>query len=186
MKPLSFSPRVLFHLAFIGFSFFAAAGDPNPAPPIISSASVSNGQVRLQWTPLPAVSQFTILSTPELGGAYVPNSSGQIQGYEWTAPVTGEAGFHRLMVTPLTSNALLSATVLNRLTYGPSPDDISRIAAIGPQAFIEEQLSPNTIPEDLDGTPPITNNPPPPPPLTNWIRHQPGYLSQRARHGLPR
>ena len=170
MKPLSNSPRVLCHLVYLGFSFHAFAGDPYPAPPVITSASASNGQVRLQWTPLPAVSQFTIVSTPVLGTPYGPNNNGQIRGYEWTGPATGSAGFHRLMVTPLSSDELLSATVLSRLTYGPSPEDVSRIAAIGPQAFIDEQLAPNTIPEDLDHTAPIINNTPAPPPLTNWIR----------------
>jgi uncharacterized protein (DUF1800 family) len=184
MKPLSFSPRVLFHLAYVGFSFCVAAGDPYPAPPAISSASVSNGQIRLQWAPIPAVSQFTILSTPELGAGYAPDSSGQIQGYGWTAPATAPAGFHRLMVTPLSSNALLSATVLNRLTYGPTPNDISRIASIGPQAFIEEQLAPGSISEDLDGTPPITNNPPPPPPLTNWIRQSATGTASGTNFGI--
>jgi uncharacterized protein (DUF1800 family) len=137
---------------------------------MISSTTVSNGQIRLQWTPTPAASLFTILSAPDVSAPYAPNNSGQITGYEWNGPINGTAAFHRLMVTPLSSNALLSATVLSRLTYGPTPDDISRIAAIGPQAYIDEQLAPESVVEDLDGTAPITNNPPPPPPLTNWIR----------------
>src|SRR5437867_13244370 len=53
------------------------------------------------------------------------------------------------MVTPISSNALLAATVLNRLTYGSTPDELSRITNIGAQAYIDEQLAPWTITEDV-------------------------------------
>src|SRR2546430_8192271 len=32
--------------------------------------------------------------------------------------------FYRLRVTPMSSNAVLAATALNRLTYGPTPDEL--------------------------------------------------------------
>src|SRR6185436_14511526 len=63
-------------------------------------------------------------------------------------------------------------TVLNRLCYGPTPDDIDHIRAVGPEQFIAEQLAPENIIESIDTDPPITNTPPvvpPPNPLTNWI-----------------
>ncbi|MEO6183939.1 MAG: DUF1800 family protein [Verrucomicrobiota bacterium] len=58
-----------------------------------------------------------------------------------------------MKVTPLTSNELLSANVLNRLAYGPSPDDLDRIltgiSPIGPDAYITEQLAPESFAETV-------------------------------------
>ena len=45
-------------------------------------------------------------------------------------------------MTPLSGNALLTAGALNRLAYGPTPDELERVASMGPQAYIEEQLVP--------------------------------------------
>jgi len=144
------------------------ATEANPQPPAITGANVvSNTQRRISWTPYPAAQQFRILSTTNLAQPYTPDSSGVVSGYDWTAPLSGQAVFHRVEVVPLSSNALLNATILNRLTYGPTPSEIERITAIGPQAYINEQLAGETIVESLDTAPPITNSPPR---LTNWTR----------------
>ena len=37
--------------------------------------------------------------------------------------------------------------LLNRVSYGPRPDEIERVARMGPDAYIEEQLSPASIPD---------------------------------------
>ena len=58
-------------------------------------------------------------------------------------------GFYRLQVVSLDSSALLVATVLNRLAYGPTPDELERVTAIGPQAYIEEQMRPELIDDKL-------------------------------------
>jgi len=148
-----------------------SAAESNPEPPAMLTISMlTNGQQRVSWSPYPAAEQFRILSAPNFSTPFTEDTLGIISGYEWTAPISGSLGFHRLQVIPLSSNALLSATVLNRLTYGPTPDDIERIGGIGPQAFIDEQLAWDGHSESLDTDPPITNAPPPPPPFTNWIR----------------
>src|ERR1043166_1088258 len=56
---------------------------------------------------------------------------------------------NRLRFTPMDTNALLVSTVLNRLAYGPTPDELARVAGIGPQAYIDEQMTPETIADDL-------------------------------------
>ena len=150
------------------------AGDANPPAPVLSvPGTTTNGQKRVSWTPYPAAQEFKLLSTTNLSVPFSEDVSGNIDGYDWTGPFDGLASFYRLQVTPLSSNALLSATVLNRLTYGPSPDDVERINSVGPQAFIDEQLNWDQIAENLDTTPPIVNTPitpPTQPALTNWIR----------------
>src|SRR5258708_38564164 len=52
----------------------------------------------------------------------------------------------------MSSHALLTARVLNRLAYRPTPDELERVAAIGPQAFIDEQLAPENLKETMDTT----------------------------------
>src|SRR6266404_975162 len=114
----------------------AIAGDANPPAPVLTGPVVTtNGQKQVSWTPYPAAQEFKLLSTPDLFAPFTEDSSGNVSGYDWFGPLTDWLSFHRLQVTPLSSNTLLSATVLNRLTYGPTPDDLEHINSIGPQAF---------------------------------------------------
>src|SRR5437667_1669932 len=77
--------------------------------------------------------------------------------YEWrrTNNTTPDC-FYRLEVVPMDSsglpqstNSLLTATVLNRLAYGPTPDELERVRAIGPDAYIDEQMKPESIIDNL-------------------------------------
>jgi uncharacterized protein (DUF1800 family) len=147
-----------------------SAGELNPLPPSLSGAMGSNAQKVLTWTPYPAAAQFKILSTTNVMAPFAEDFSGKIAGYTWSQGMSNGAAFHKLQVMPMSSNDLFAATVLNRLTFGPSPDDIDRIKAIGPQAFINEQLNFGAMSETFDTDAPITNVPLPAPPLTNWIR----------------
>src|SRR6266568_5956361 len=77
--------------------------------------------------------------------------------YEWRRTNnTTPDGFYRLEVTPMdtsgspvSTNSLLTGTVLNRLAYGPTPDELERVRTIGAQAYIDEQMVPETITENL-------------------------------------
>jgi uncharacterized protein (DUF1800 family) len=134
--------------------FYCSAAEMNPAPPRVTGISVSNAQQKVTWSPYPAVEAFRLLSTSNLSQPLAPNNSGTISGYEWVGPLSGKAGFHRVEATPLSSNALLTSIVLNRLAYGPTPDEIERVLsganAIGPQAYIDEQLAPELLNETID------------------------------------
>ncbi len=142
-------------------AFLLRAADITPAPPRITSVTVSNGQQKVTWTPYPAAESFRLLSTTNLSFPFVPNTAGSISGYEWTGPANGDANLHELEVSPMSSNALLTSIVLNRLAYGPTPSEIERVLtgpeAIGPQAYIEEQLAPEAINETIDFDMPDTN-----------------------------
>ncbi len=169
MKPAPLSPCALVVLSCLVTCGLTRAAEPNPPPPSLTGVSVTtNGQISLRWTPVPAAEEFKVFSTGDLFSPFTENHAGTIAGYEWTGPADGPAGFHRLSTTLLSPDALLSATVLSRLTYGPTPADVAHIAAIGPQAFIDEQLASESITDTLDSDPPVINGPPPP--LTNWIR----------------
>ena len=41
--------------------------------------------------------------------------------------------------------------VLNRLAFGPRPGDVEHVRAVGPEAYVHEQLYPesNPVPDDL-------------------------------------
>jgi uncharacterized protein (DUF1800 family) len=148
-------------LVFLFFSFLPIdAAELNPAPPRVT-ASVSNAQQKVTWTPYPAAEAFHLLSTTNLSEPFTPNIAGAIAGYQWNGPANAPREFHRLAVTPLSSNALLTSIVLNRLAYGPTPDEIERVLtgtnAIGPQAFIDEQLAPELLTDTTDIDPVDTN-----------------------------
>src|SRR5262245_43137731 len=131
----------------IGFTCRAQA----PSPPLITNINVLGSQKNLRFKPYPAASSYTMLSdtnpapvwiadtnffqAPYVAKVYPATLGGYSTnfGYEWRS-TNGSArrGFYRVQVTPLNSNALLAATVLNRLTYGQTPDELQRIQAIGP------------------------------------------------------
>ncbi|HEU0010881.1 MAG TPA: hypothetical protein VFT34_13775, partial [Verrucomicrobiae bacterium] len=73
-------------------------------------------------------------------------TNGYIYGVSNNLP----AQFFSLTVGQMSSNKLLVANVLNRLTYGPTPDELVRVTAMGPQAFINEQLAPATLSNPID------------------------------------
>jgi uncharacterized protein (DUF1800 family) len=149
------------------------AAEANPLPPRITLDRTTKGQLRLIF-PYPGAQQYQLFST---GGGSVPlapdMASGTLLGPAFLVTNNAPARFYRVNVTPLSSNDLLAATVLNRLCYGPSPDDLEHIRAVGPDAFIREQMAGESIPDTLNSDPPVTNVPlpiTPPTPLTNWMR----------------
>lgn len=104
-------------------------------------------------------------------------------GYSFSIGSSPASQFFSLTQGQMTSNALLTASALNRLTYGPTPDELERITAIGPQAFIDEQLNMEALAEPMDETPPTsvqtTNSVPPENQVkTDWINVRiPGRFS---------
>src|SRR5882672_1083870 len=112
-----------------------AAAEANPSPPSILSTVTSNGQARFIF-PYPAAERYDVFGAPVVTALFTTNVAGALVGPTFTpATNAGPIDFYRVVVTPMNSNALFAATVLNRLTYGPSPADLEHIAAVGPDAF---------------------------------------------------
>ncbi len=132
-----------------------------PSPPVITSISVSNGQKKITFTPYPAAEEFRVHSTDSLLSPFAAEASGNVAGYEWSAPLGGPLGFYKIEAVPLAGDALLTSIVLNRLAYGPTPDELERILTgpnpIGPEAYIEEQLAPELIDDEIDAEEHSTN-----------------------------
>ena len=156
---------MIFLLLAVGMAAGPATAS-EPAAPVITNINGGGAQKNLRFAPYPSAAAYTILSATNLAQPFATNpsfvlapyvigtnTSGTNFGYEWrTTNATAPYDFYRLQVTPLSSNALLAANVLNRLAYGPTPDELERVKAIGPQAFIAEQLAPWNLAEDVAGT----------------------------------
>src|SRR5690242_8864230 len=134
---------------FLSVSWFINAFAGDPPPPAISNITSTNGQNLITWTPYPAAFQYKLFRADDLSAPFVEDTSGSVAGFSWASPLTAQLGFYRLQVTPMDTNALLVSTVLNRLAYGPTPDELERVTAMGPQAYIDEQMKPELINDPL-------------------------------------
>lgn len=126
----------------------SVAGNPQP-PPQITSLSLTQDAAHLSVQPAPATDEYRVFGAPSVGTPFT-EAGGVWDGFDWTGPAAAERGFFRVDATPMSERDLLTATVLNRLAYGPTPDDLARVRSTGPDAYIAEQLSPESIPSDLD------------------------------------
>lgn len=120
-----------------------------PAPPSITNFTLNGSQRVLHWTPFPAAQSFKIFSTTDLRLPLTEDTSGVVSGYSWTGTNTSSAHFFRLDTTPLDSNALVTATVLNRLAYGPTPALLDRFKTNAIDLYVAEQLAPETVTETV-------------------------------------
>ena len=174
MKPFEFLRRfTLLSVLCLLVGNLSRAGEINPAPPRTFADRTTNGAPRLVF-PYPSAQSYTILSAAGATNAFGTDTfSGRLLGPTFIVTNQGPLRFYKVIATPMASNDIFAATVLNRLCYGPTPADIDRIRAIGPQAFIDEQMAADGIADTVNTDLSITNTPIPPTPLdplTNWIR----------------
>ena len=145
-------------------------------PPPNLTVTVSNNVKTVSFGPLvPALEVLRLVSGVDLL-TMSNDSSGVLfksaEGYGFRTTNSLPRQFYGVEASQLSSNALLSYNVLNRLAYGPTPDDIERVVTgptpIGPQAFITEQLAPENIVNTWDDYTSVTTNAVNLPPNTNW------------------
>lgn len=158
---------VLFAAAFV--TSLPAA---EPPPPALESFSVNGSTQSLRFPPYPGAQAYTFYWSTNAAGPYLVNSNFQLApyitgystniitntptvvtnlAYEWRATnMTAPGAFYTLGITPLSSNALMAGHVLNRIAYGQTPDELARVSAIGAQAYINEQLNFDGIPDPLE------------------------------------
>jgi len=142
--------------ALLIFCRNSAAGEAASPPKFtaVSQGLGTNSPGRVSWTPYAGAEQFKIFRTDTLNAPFREELPSSVIGYDWFGPLTNFLGFFRLEVLSVPSNTVAAATVLNRLSYGPTPEDIERYLSgpqvAGPDAFIEEQLSPETMEESID------------------------------------
>jgi hypothetical protein len=167
-----------------GFIFAADA-----PPPKIDELIISGPQKNLRVTPAPGAEAYQFYSSSNLNSGFVLNTNfvltPYVTGYSTNlttnGPVTitnlayeyrltnfpGNSGFFTMSATPVHPDTVALATVMNRLAYGPTPDDLLTYSN-NPQAYIEEQLNMQGLPETLDTYTVETTNAIVSNPLTNW------------------
>lgn len=166
-------------------------------PPKIDALVVSDSEKSLRVTPSPGAEAYYFYSATNPGGPFVLNTNfalvpyitGYSTNYTTNGPVAvtnlayewrntnfpGASGYFRVASTPIASNTTLAATVMNRLAYGPTPDDLPIVLA-DPQAYIDQQLNMGGFPpENLNDYIVETTNAIPSDPYTNWT-----YVSIRG------
>ncbi len=126
-------------------------------PPTSLHLSVSNSVKTVTWPRalLPSLQTNRLMAATNIASfADVPSNSVAVApgGYTYVTSNGLPQQFFNLQLLQMSSNALLTASALNRLAYGPTPDELERVTAIGPQAYINEQLAPEGISETSDTT----------------------------------
>jgi uncharacterized protein (DUF1800 family) len=149
-------------------SVFAA----DPPPPALT-LTVTNFQKTVTWprTLLPALEQNALFVATNLTNFIAVPAAGitaSPSGYVYRTTTAAPHQFYTLELLQLSSNDLLRANILNRLAYGPTPDELERVTVIGPQAYIDEQLAPQNIPSTFDSYTLVTTNSVSTLPNTNW------------------
>ena len=152
MKPL-WSRRWLTALATsVGClaSGLTAAGQAADAPGVRSLTTL-NGRPVLDLEPAPASVGYQLLHAPTVDGTYVPDADAVQSGLQLTGGLLGNANrFFQVSSEPMDAEALGVTTLLHRIAYGPTPDELDRVRALGTAAYLNEQMSPETITETLD------------------------------------
>lgn len=123
------------------------------AAPQISSVQVNQGagKATVSFDPSPAAMEYRVWRTQKLGEPFQADTSGVLDQFTWTGGLPGsETGFFQVEAVEIPRDALTGATLLQRVAYGPSPDDLDRVRSVGPDAYLAEQLAPETIVEAID------------------------------------
>jgi uncharacterized protein (DUF1800 family) len=160
--------------AFLSFqSPLTAATHTHAAVPLTLNTS-TNGNKTVTWPRLllPAL-ETNRLATGTNVAALVPVLQDALgvatNGYTFSTSNNLPHQFFSLTLGQMSSNDLLTANALNRLAYGPTPDELERVRAIGPQAYIDEQLNPQNIPYNLDSYVSATTNSASGPGSPGWV-----------------
>jgi hypothetical protein len=162
--------------AAVSLAAFSTAGFAADAE-ISSVGNVSN-KLQVIVKPDDAADVLRILTSTNLSGVWSTNASssdpgtnGPLVGYTWASNLLGNSLFVKAEIKPLSSQRQLAAHVLSRLAYGPTPYEMGRIlgfvtnvngsvtnvtygegipnGGIGVDAWINEQLDPQSITEDV-------------------------------------
>ena len=117
------------------------------------------GQPVVRFAPIPAAMTYQIEYAKDLTVPFEARTDGAFTGFQWTAPTAGDTanGFFRFGAQLLPPDRIAAYNLLNRIAYGPTPDDLERVVRIGPDAYLAEQLAAETIPDTSDAPPPVSD-----------------------------
>jgi uncharacterized protein (DUF1800 family) len=152
MKPLWSRHRLTAFATSVGcFAGWLTAFSQTPDAPGIRSITTQNGRPVLELTPAPASVGYQLQQAQTVDGTYAPDLEATQSGLQLTGGLLGDTPrFFRIDSVPLDAETLAATTLLHRIAYGPTPDELERVRTMGTAAYINEQLAPETITETLD------------------------------------
>ena len=109
----------------LGLFLFPCLASDTP-PPVLQGIVVSNGVKTVTFTPAPAIDAYTVRSGSNVA-VQTNDSSVVLSGATFQVTNSQPMRFYSLGATPMTSNDLLSVNLLNRIAYGPTPDELVRV-----------------------------------------------------------
>jgi uncharacterized protein (DUF1800 family) len=134
-----------------------ATGTARADSPAITGISLVGGRPVLQFEPLPAAVEYQVFRADSLTAPFTELPGGTFGLFQWQGPaLTGDLGFFRVAARTLSADQIAVANLLERVTYGPTPDELDRVRQLGADAYLAEQVAAETIAEDLDTPPPFT------------------------------
>ena len=121
---------------------------------------------RLQWVAGRPVIDFAPVASAQSYDVYAATDMdrefgllrGELRGFQWAAtdPWSNERGLFQVRAQLLSTEAITAVNLLNRAAYGPTPDELEEVRRTGVTAWINRQLSPETIAENLDAPTPFS------------------------------
>ncbi|MFM7817880.1 MAG: hypothetical protein ACKPGI_13045, partial [Verrucomicrobiota bacterium] len=130
----------------------AVLANPGSAPSLSASLQIVDGVERLglRFAPQPAIEAYELQASPGLGLPFQPVLVGPAD-FQWTVSLGSEiTGLYRVEARGLDADVLWGTTLLHRIAYGPTPDELDRVRRIGPEAYLQEQIGVEEVPETLD------------------------------------
>lgn len=130
------------------------AGLGQTTTPDITGFRLTNGRPVIEFAPVPSVTEYRVRESGSLDVSGTA-ASGYVNGYSWTgnSGIGSTSSWYRVEASQLSTSDLAVSTLLSRIAYGPTPDDLDRVRQIGADAYIAEQLAPENIAENLDNPP---------------------------------
>lgn len=130
------------------FAAFQSAADSGGA----TLGFTAQGQPVVNFDPIAAAMEYQIDYAPDLNQPFSKRTDGAFGVFAWSTPqpVATELGFYRLSARLIPPDKIAGFNLLNRIAYGPTPDDLERVNSIGPDAYIAEQLAAESLADDTD------------------------------------
>lgn len=142
--------RHTFALGALALGFSSGATAQQSETPVIHSIEAVGGRPKVGFSPAPGATDYRLLSAPDVTGPYSPTAATR-EGLSLTGGDFGaDRGFLRVDSVTMPAGDAAVVNLLHRIAYGPTPDELERVRALGPDAYVAEQLAPENIVETLD------------------------------------
>lgn len=152
----------------------SASASENAQETWITGVRWSNGVMVADFEPVPGIESYVPRGGATLLGGPGEDGSVSAQGFSLVIPPGAESKLVGVGAAPISSNRELTSIVLNRLAYGPTPDELDRVLTgptpIGPESYIAEQMQPEGLTETANAHTGIVS-------AINKIESGQGYLS---------